>query len=95
MTPFWNVIDLISLQLRENFVCLSSGLGRWNGCLSKQERPATNRKLTEDQGIAVCQCIDRLDTTGTSSRMIMITSWTDFNKVEFLAAIHSIYRQTF
>ena len=44
------------------------------GCLSKQERPAANKKLSEDQELAVCQYLDRLDTIGTAARMIMITN---------------------
>ena len=44
------------------------------GYLSKQERPATSRRLSEDQELTVCQYLDRLDTIGTTARMIMITS---------------------
>ena len=46
---------------------------RWNGCLSKQERPAANRKLSEALELAVCRYLDRLDAVGTAARMPMIT----------------------
>ena len=38
------------------------------GCLSKQERPAANKKLSEDQELTVCQYLDRLDIASSSSR---------------------------
>ena len=47
---------------------------RYKGRLSRQERPAANRKLSEDQELAVCQFLDQLNTIGTSARMTTITS---------------------
>lgn len=47
---------------------------RLQGRQSKQERPATNRKLSDDQELAVCQYLDRLDTIGTSARLQMVSS---------------------
>ena len=46
---------------------------RWQGRQSKQDRPAANRKLSEDQEAAVCQYLDRLDMLGTSARLQMVT----------------------
>ena len=74
LSPFPNAIDLISRQLRVNFVCLNRLRARSTGCFSKQERPAENKKLSEDQELAVCQYLDRLDTIGTAACMIMITN---------------------
>ena len=50
---------------------------RWNGRVSKQERPAANRKLSEDQELAVCQYIDRLDSIGTAVRTTTITTFAN------------------
>ena len=50
---------------------------RWKGRLSKQARPAANRKLSEDQELAVCQYLDRLDTIGTAVRLTTITSFAN------------------
>ena len=44
-----------------------------HGRQARQERPATNRKLTEDQVLAFCQYLDRLDTIGTSARIQMVS----------------------
>ena len=41
----------------------------WNRRLSRQERPTANRKLSEDQELAICQYLDRLDTIRTSARL--------------------------
>jgi len=41
--------------------------GRLQGCPSRHERPGTNLKLTEDQELAMCQYLDRLDSIGTSA----------------------------
>ncbi|KAA8911523.1 hypothetical protein FN846DRAFT_412563 [Sphaerosporella brunnea] len=50
---------------------------RWGGRHSKKTRPASNRKLTEEQELAVCLYLDRLGgatTTETSStRLEMVT----------------------
>jgi hypothetical protein len=46
---------------------------RWQGRQSKQERPAANRNLSDDQEAAVCRYLDRLDTVGTSARIQMVS----------------------
>ena len=46
---------------------------RLQGRQSRQERPGANRKLTEDQELAVCQYLDRLDTIDTSARIQMVS----------------------
>ena len=46
---------------------------RWQGRQSKHERAAANRKLSEDQEVAICQYLDRLDIVGTSARLQMVT----------------------
>jgi len=47
---------------------------RWNGRESKEKRVPVNRKLTEEEELAVCQYLDRLDHIGTSARLHMITT---------------------
>jgi len=47
---------------------------RWNGRESKEKRVPVNRKLTEEEELAVCQYLDRLDHIGTSARLDMITT---------------------
>lgn len=44
------------------------------GRQSKQERQGANSKLSEDQELAVCQYLDRLDTIGTCARLQMVSS---------------------
>jgi len=46
---------------------------RWQGPLSKQEHPAANRKLSEEQEGAVGQYLDRVDTVGTRVRLQMVS----------------------
>ena len=48
--------------------------GRLQGRQSRQDRPGANRKLSEDQELAVCQYLDRLHTIGTSARIPMVSS---------------------
>jgi len=43
--------------------------GRLQGHQSRQESQEANRKLSEDQELAVCQYLDRLDTIGTSASL--------------------------
>ena len=64
----------ISADAREFRVPEQRLRARCKGRLSRQERPAANRKLSEDQELTVCQYLDRLDMIGTSARMTMITS---------------------
>jgi len=45
---------------------------RWNGRGSKEKRVSVNRKLTEEEELAVCQYLDRLDKIETSARLHMI-----------------------
>ena len=89
---------------------------RWARQQSKQERPSTNKRLSEDEELAVCLYLDRLEAIGTAARKQMITACandilrhylaeavekatrtgcSDFNKVGFLHALHSIREQTF
>jgi len=44
------------------------------GRQSKQEHQGANSKLSEDQELAVCQYLDRLDTIGTCARPQMVSS---------------------
>ena len=44
---------------------------------TKQERPAANRKLREDQELAVCQYLNRLDKIGLSARLPMVTNYAN------------------
>ena len=46
---------------------------RWAGQQSKQERPGPNKRLSEDEEIAVCLYLDRLEAIGTAARKQMIT----------------------
>lgn len=46
---------------------------RWNGRQTKVDRPAANRKLLEEEELAVCLYLRRLDKIGTSARLPMIT----------------------
>jgi len=55
--------DLLPQQLR----------ARWNGRGCKKTRLQTNRRLSEEEELAVCQYLDRLDRIGTSARLHMIT----------------------
>jgi len=41
--------------------------GRLQGRQSRQERPGANHRLSDDQELAVCQYLDRLDTVSTSA----------------------------
>ena len=45
---------------------------RWNGRRSKQQPPG-NRKWGENQELAVCQYLDRLNTIGLPAHLFMIT----------------------
>ena len=47
---------------------------RWQGRQSQLDRPGANRKLSEDEEVAVCQYLDRLDMLGTSARLQMVSS---------------------
>jgi hypothetical protein len=46
---------------------------RWAGQQSKQERPGTNKRLSEDEELVVCLYLDRLEAIGTAARKQMIT----------------------
>ena len=46
---------------------------RWAGQQSKQERPGTNKRLSEDEELAVCLYLDRIEAIGTAARKQMIT----------------------
>jgi len=47
---------------------------RLQGRQSRTELSGTNRKLSADQALAVCQYLHRLDVIGTCARMQMVTS---------------------
>ena len=47
---------------------------RWNGRESKEKRVPANRRLMEEEELAVCQYLDRLDHIGSSARLNMITT---------------------
>jgi hypothetical protein len=47
---------------------------RWNGCLSKQDQPGHNKKLTSDQQLAGFLYARPLEKIGTSARFPMVTS---------------------
>ena len=47
---------------------------RLQGRQSRQDRPGANRKLSEDQELAVYQYLDPLDSIGTSARIAMVSS---------------------
>ena len=53
-------------------ISVSTLQGRLQGRQSRQERPGTNLKLTEDQELAVYQYLDRLDSIGTSAPQQMV-----------------------
>ena len=46
---------------------------RWARQQSKQERPGTNKWLREDEELAVCPYLERLEAIGTAARKQMIT----------------------
>ena len=46
---------------------------RWAGQQSKQERPGPNKRLSEDEEIAVCLYLDRLEAICAAARVQMIT----------------------
>ena len=64
----------IAALAREFCVSESQLRARLKGRQSKQERPAANRKLREDQESAVYQYLDRLDKIGLSARLPMVTN---------------------
>ena len=47
-------------------------LARFYGVQSKQDRPASGRKLTDVEELAVCQYLNQLDKMGTSARLSML-----------------------
>ena len=48
--------------------------GPLQGRKSRLDHPGANRKLSEDQELAVYQYLDRLDAVGTSARIPMVSS---------------------
>ena len=46
---------------------------RLGGCQSRSQRPAPNKRLSEDEELAVCLYLERLDCIGTSARLPMVT----------------------
>ncbi len=46
---------------------------RWKGQSSKTERAGANRVLSEEQEIALCHYLDRLDKVGAAARRPMVT----------------------
>lgn len=52
--------------------------GRWKNRPSKMDRPASNRKLSDAEELAICQYLDRLDQIGTSVRYSMIENCANF-----------------
>ncbi|KAF8428987.1 hypothetical protein EV426DRAFT_583181 [Tirmania nivea] len=57
----------ISAVAREFFVPRRRLQDRYNGIPSRNERLASNRKLTEAEELAVCKYIDRLDKMGSDT----------------------------
>jgi hypothetical protein len=64
----------IAAMAREFQVPVSRLRARWSGRPSKQDRPGPNKKLGDDQELAVCLYIQRLDAIGTSASFPMVTS---------------------
>jgi len=64
----------IAAMAREFQVPVTRLRARWNRRPSKQDRPGPNKKLTDDQELAVCLYLWRLHTIGTSARFPMVTS---------------------
>ena len=54
-------------------VSVSHLRARLQGTSSQQEHPTTNCALYEDQELALCQYLNRLDNIGTSARLPMIS----------------------
>ena len=67
--PYPNIAEIA----RKYEIPVSRLRARLQGCQSRQQRPGTNHKLTDDQELAVCQYLDRLDAIGTSARLQMVT----------------------
>ena len=63
----------VSAIARKYEIPVSRLRARLRGVQSKQDRPGANHKLSDDQELAVCQYLDRLDTVGTSARLQMVS----------------------
>ena len=63
----------ITTMVRAYEIPVSCLRRRLQGRQSRQERPGANLKLSEDQELAICQYLDRLDTVGTSARLQMVS----------------------
>ena len=58
---------------REFEVPVSRLRARLSGRQSRTQRPAPNKRLSEDEELAVCLYLKRLDSIGTSARLPMVT----------------------
>ena len=63
----------LAAAAREFRVPVKRRRARWAGQQSKQERPGTNKRLSEDEELAVCLYLDRIEAIGTAARKQMIT----------------------
>jgi len=67
--PYPNIAEIA----RNYEIPVSRLRARLQGSQSRLKRPRANHKLTDDQELAVCQYLDRLDTIDTSARLQMVT----------------------
>ena len=63
----------IAAMAREFRVPDSRLRARWNGVQPKTQRPAANKRLSDEEELAVCLYLKRLDNIGTSARLPMLT----------------------
>jgi hypothetical protein len=64
----------LAAAAREFEIPITRLRARWNGRRSKCDVPGPNKRLSEDQELAVCLYLDRLDDIGTCARKKMVTS---------------------
>jgi len=64
----------IVAMAREFQVLVTRLRARWDGRPSKQDRPGPNKRLTDDQELAICLYLRHLDTIGIPARFSMVTS---------------------
>jgi hypothetical protein len=64
----------VAAVAREFQVPVTRLCARWNGRSSKQNLSRPNKRLTDDQELAVCLYLQRLDTIGISARFPMVTN---------------------
>ena len=63
----------IAAMAREFQVPDSRLCALWNGVQPKTQRPAANKRLSDEEELAVCLYLKRLDSIGTSARLPMLT----------------------